>query len=366
MNVLIMSIVPSPYQRDLFKALSVRPEVSIRVRYAEAASPDSPWPKAELAPYEAVYRSFFISWGGKRFIINPQIPDLNWADVVVINGYVTIPAQIILRFHHKRRPVIFWAEQMVGSQGGIRGKVHRFLTEPLKKVDAVMAIGRKAYEDYLVRWPGKPVYELPYFCDLTAFGQSVPKRPRHPPTILFCGQMIERKGVDLLLAAAEYLVEEGYDFKLVLVGREAELPAMMASVSVKTRAVIEYAGFQAPDALPGFFRRSDIFVLPSRYDGWGVVVNQALGAGLPVVCSDAVGSAETLVSEGVNGTIFPSGDVAGLTAALRSFLDEPEAIRRFGEQSLKRAAEISPESGAAEWVRILEETRKEHNAHFAD
>ena len=66
-----------------------------------------------------------------------------------------------------------------------------------------------------------------------------------------------------------------------------------------------------------------MFVLPSRHDGWGVVVNQAIAAGLPVICSDAVGAAADLVSNGVNGYVFPSGNVEQLAEAMASFARIP-------------------------------------------
>ena len=124
---------------------------------------------------------------------------------------------------------------------------------------------------------------------------KAPRKPRTPEriTFLFCGQMIARKGVDVLLAAFRQLDSRA---ELLLVGREAELPEMLASLPAEVSRRIRYAGFQAPEALPDYFSQADAFVLPSRYDGWGVVVNQALGAGLPILCSDTVGAGFDLVN----------------------------------------------------------------------
>jgi glycosyltransferase involved in cell wall biosynthesis len=99
----------------------------------------------------------------------------------------------------------------------------------------------------------------------------------------------------LLLQAFDRLIQAGINARLLLVGREAELPEMMRSTSPQTQQKIEYADFTTRIST-SIFQSSDIFVLPSRYDGWGVVVNQALGAGLPIICSDAVGAAPDLVS----------------------------------------------------------------------
>lgn len=352
-KVLILSIVPAPYQRDLFAAMNDRDDLDIQVRYAEGGSPDSPWPKRQLNDYESIYRSFYLSWGGKRFIVNWQLPSTKGFDAVVVNGYVTIPAQVVLRTAFKRMPVIFWAEKLEHAQGGIREFVQRILTRPMMNLSAIVAIGKSAARDYRAVFPEIPVFELPYYCSLESFKEDVADSPGRPVTILFCGQMIERKGVDLLLEAFSNIIDEKLEARLLLVGREAELTKMMENISPAVAEFIEYAGFQSPEDLPEFFRRSDVFVLPSRYDGWGVVVNQALGAGLPIVCSDAVGSAEDLVSNNENGFVFENGNVAELTNILIRLISSSSMIRRLAEDSLKRSKEITPEKGAEAWASII-------------
>lgn len=359
MKVLFLSIVPSPYQRDLFACLHSLEEISLQVRYAEAGSPDSPWPEASLASYEKVYRSFYLSWRGKRFIVNRQLPTLEGYDAVVLNGYVTVPSQWVLRFAARKVPLIFWGEKLERAQGGLREKMQKVLTGPMRNLAAIVAIGKKARRDYEERFPGIPVYEVPYYCRIDAFRREPPARPRKPVRILFCGQMIRRKGVDLLLAAFAGLVEDGLDVHLRLVGREADLPEMMRGVDTEVRKRIEFAGFQPPEALPRFFAEADIFVLPSRYDGWGVVVNQALGAGLPVVCSDAVGAAEDLVEAEKNGYIFPSEDVAALRDCLSRLAGSAERVRAFGARSLAKSEAITPSQGARDWLAILKKVTEE-------
>lgn len=356
MKVLILTIVPSPYQRDLFRAMANRPELErFEVWYAEAASPDSPWPEVELEDYETVGRSFWISLGGKRFIVNREFPDTSWADLIVLNGYITLPAQWLLR-RKKWQKFLFWAERMEPPKGGLKGVLQKFLTKPLNKVDAVVAIGEGAERDYENRFRDKPVYQLPYYCDIDNFRVDVPERPRNPVRLFFCGQMIHRKGVDVLLQAFEGLVLKDLPVELILVGREGELPEMLEKVGDAAKSKIDYKGFQAPEALPMFYREADVFVLPSRYDGWGVVVNQALGAGLPAVCSDAVGSAETLVKPGSNGAIFPAGDAAALEQVLEKLVRNPDFLRKYAADSLERGVELRPQAGAARWVEIFRKT----------
>ena len=107
--------------------------------------------------------------------------------------------------------------------------------------------------------------------------------------------------------------------------------------------------------MPRFFAQADVFVLPSRYDGWGVVVNQAIGAGLPVICSDMVGAGHDLVDEDVNGLKFRAGDAASLAGKMKRFLAEPALIERWGAASREKAQAFTPACGAAKWVEAFRE-----------
>jgi glycosyltransferase involved in cell wall biosynthesis len=130
---------------------------------------------------------------------------------------------------------------------------------------------------------------------------------------------------------------------------------MLESLNSEVRSRIEYLGFQPPDELPKFFGQADVFVLPSRYDGWGVVINQAVAAGLPVICSDQVGAGFDLVDEGVNGSKFSAGDEEGLFQAMRHFVDHPEILTPWGEASRLKARSWTPVIAAEKWANAMEE-----------
>lgn len=143
--------------------------------------------------------------------------------------------------------------------------------------------------------------------------------------------------------------------RLLLAGREAELPALLEALPEGVRRRVEYAGFKPPGELPGVFARADVFILPSRYDGWGVVVNQAIGAGLPVICSDAVGAGYDLVEEGVNGLRFPAGDAKALARCMERFAAAPGLAAEWGAASRARAEAWTPDRGAAKWAEVFRE-----------
>jgi glycosyltransferase involved in cell wall biosynthesis len=359
LRVAFVSILPSPYQRDLFEALARREDLDLRVFYLEKRTPDSPWPDVPLRDYETILPGLCVTLAGARIHFN-RPPALESFDVVVLNSLMAATAQWLMRAGLRGKRWVFWGEMLRGGRGGWKARLHHGLSAALARASAIVAIGSRAAADYTERFPGKPVRNIPYHCDLAAFADAARRECRAPTsarttTFLFCGQMIRRKGVDVLLDAFVRLAGTAADVRLLLVGREADLPQLLERVPPPIRPLIEYAGFQAPDALPPFFARADAFVLPSRYDGWGVVVNQALGAALPILCSSEVGAAYDLVEEGVNGFRFPPDDAAALSVAMGKLATDSGLRQAFASASAAKAADWSPERGAQRWAEVLRE-----------
>ena len=346
-EVAFFSVVPSPYQRDLFRALSRRGDVRARIYYLEASRPDSPWPEKPLETYETVLPGGYLPLRNDRCQWNWPLPKIDECDFVVMNSLMSFTAQWLMRAGLRRKPWIFWGERL--RRGGA---IHTRIAAPLHRAAAIASIGAFAEVDYRERFPEPRHFRIPYYCDLEAF-LAAPRRPREDGNIvfLFCGQMIARKGVDILLEAFQRLPDHA---RLLLVGREAELPGMLGGVRPEVRARIRYEGFQAPDALPRYFAQADVFVLPSRYDGWGVVVNQALGAGLPVICSDRVGAGFDLVEEETNGLKFPAEDAEALAQCMERFVKRPEIIDAWGSASREKAGDCLPEVGARKWLEAFQ------------
>ncbi len=348
MKVAFVTVVPSPYQRDILRALAQRPEIELSVFYLEASVPESPWPQQPLAPYEHILPGFWFHLGSGRCHLNFPLPNLKPFDVVVMNTLMSITAQVLIRTALRRKPWIFWGERL----GPPRGGLHQACAEMLHRAAGIAAIGSFAEADYRARFPEPRYFRIPYYCDLAPF-MAAPRRARTDGQVvfLFCGQMIARKGVDLLFTAFQRL---GGAARLLLVGPEAQLSEFLAPLPPSVRARVEYVGFQAPEDLPRFFAQADVFILPSRYDGWGVVVNQALGAGMPIICSDMVGAGRDLVEEEINGLRFPSGDAAALADRMQRFIHQPSLVDSWGKVSRRRAPQWTPEAGAAKWIEAFQ------------
>jgi glycosyltransferase involved in cell wall biosynthesis len=353
-KALFITIVPSPYQRDLFEALAAREDVDLSVYYMEGASPDSPWPKEPLRQFERIMPGFWLPFGGARVHVNWGLPDLFKADVVVLSTFTSLTGQWLMHNGLRGKRWLFWGERL-HCNSGMKNFIQRGLAAPISRASGIVGIGRSAEDDYRRRFPDIPHFCIPYYCELSAFF-SIPRctEARAPITFFFCGQMIRRKGVDLLLLAFNRLVAAGLNVQLLLVGREADLPKFLEMVSPAARSRIRYEGFQPPERLPEYFGRSDVFVLPSRHDGWGVVINQALAAGLPIITSDAVGAGLDLVANGINGMHVNAEDVDALHRAMEALSLNPDLARQWGQRSREKARELTPATGAEKWVRVFD------------
>ena len=166
--------------------------------------------------------------------------------------------------------------------------------------------------------------------------------------------MIERKGLDLLLRAFSKAVEEdGVNARLTLAGRSESEGPWLSALSERVRTLIDYRGFVQPPDLPKLFAEADVFVLPSRHDGWGVVVNQAIGSGLPVIATNAVGAAVELVENGKNGFVVPSHEVDALHQSIVALASSATLRQQFSSRSLEIAQAYSPSQGAQKMYRFL-------------
>lgn len=351
----VLSVVPSPYQRDLFEALSQRAEVDLSVFYQERQPHDSPWPEAPLAAYEKILPGFYLRIGTMRSHFNWSLPTVDHFDLWIINASLTsATAQGLMRGALAGKKWLFWGERLTPSGSAWKAWAQDYLATALEGATGILSIGSLARRDYERRFPALQHATIPYCTRLEAFSRAAEKRTEtRDLTFLFCGQMIPRKGVDLLLSAFARLVAEGLPVKLRLVGREAGLAEWLKPLARAVQERVIYAGFCAPEALPLEFAQADVFVIPSRHDGWGVVVNQALASGLPVLASDQVGAAYDSVISGENGCLFPAGDEEALYRAMKQMATHREWIRPWGENSLRQAKELTPEAGAEKLVHAI-------------
>jgi glycosyltransferase involved in cell wall biosynthesis len=153
------------------------------------------------------------------------------------------------------------------------------------------------------------------------------------PAIVTASKLVAQKRVFDLLDAACALRKEGLDFDVLLIV-EGDQRASLERISASAAGPpFVFAGFRNQSEMPVLFAASDIFALPAANENFGLVINEAMCAGLPVVVSSEVGAARDLVHDGENGRIFKAGDITGLSDALRDLLSDADLRQRMGTKS---------------------------------
>ena len=147
----------------------------------------------------------------------------------------------------------------------------------------------------------------------TAFGLGQARR-----RLVVCARLVRAKRVDLAVDAFAAVADERPEWDLVIIGDGVLSNELKARVPAALQWRVIWTGFIGDQArISAIYRASDVLICPSDYEPWAVVINEAAAAGLAIVASSVVGAAAELVKDGVNGRLFPAGDLRALTECLR-------------------------------------------------
>jgi glycosyltransferase involved in cell wall biosynthesis len=278
-------------------------------------------------------------------------------DVLWVHGYSTLNSlQGILAAKRLRVPVLLRAESRLSAadRGGLKPWSKNSFFSLLKRlVDGVLPIGalntiywRHYLGDDFPQFPMPYAVDNSYFqsrCLEAAAGRAELLQELNleasRPVILFASKLQNRKRcADLLEAFLQLVAWKGTDAApyLVIVGDGEERAALEDRAAQSGCEDIRFCGFRNQSELPRFFDIATVFVLPSRDEQWGLVVNEVMNAGRAVIVSDDVGCQPDLIEDGVEGCVFPAGDVAALAKALRRVLATPETAKAMGQRGLAK------------------------------
>jgi glycosyltransferase involved in cell wall biosynthesis len=182
--------------------------------------------------------------------------------------------------------------------------------------------------------PNEPAYELFNNASSEAV-EAMALRLRLPPgrrRLLYVGRFAAEKRVDLLLRAFAAVAPVRPEWDLVLIGDGPLRDRLQATATASADRVFWTGAVTEPEKLAATYRLGDVLVLPSDYEPWAVVVNEATASGLALVCSDVVGAARELLVNGENGYFFRAGDQESLESALLQ-VTEPGTLSQFKARS---------------------------------
>jgi glycosyltransferase involved in cell wall biosynthesis len=289
---------------------------------------------------DLIFSNSFGMWTLLALLLKPVG---KWKVVIAYEG--SSPS---VDFHHSplrlmlRRTMVSWADALISNSQAGKDYLIRTLNAP---------------EDHVFAHP----YEVPSptALSLTSLGDSSLKAFGSKPTtaellmnvprpiFLFVGQLIPRKGVQSLLQSCQLLKHGGHDhFTLLVIGSGNQNPELQAlSQSYGLADNVHWLGRVEYQQLGTYFHESDVFILPTLEDTWGVVVLEAMSLQKPILCSTKAGAAE-LVQDGTNGYRFDPQNPSELATLMAKLIDQPELIPPMGRQSLAMMQTYNPAAAA--------------------
>lgn len=351
MKVFVLTDCPSPYQVELFNEIQALGECDLEVAYLRSHDPNRRWKSVDI-------RHAALELNGSGAGMSRARESARAVDLAVFNYYRHANAE---RLIDERAavggPWCFWGERPGFHQPAWAGRLLRRwkLARLHASAAPIWGIGRFAIDGYRKEFGARRAYfNMPYFSDLDRFDVSSREEKRER-TFLFSGSLIGRKGVDLLAAAFVQLAQDFPNLKLRIIG-EGEMRGTLEQTLRPVSERVEFVGFTDWERLPEEYACADVLCVPSRYDGWGLVVLEGLAAGLPVIATDRMGAALEFVESGRNGWLVRAGDEKALLEAMREAASLPaRELGQLGERARESVSEHTLRNGAARFAHYARE-----------
>ncbi len=318
------------------------------------------WPINKEAPFNFNFskdliihdREQYSEYNKLQELINGINPSLIFCSGWVDKGYLKI-----CRKFKKQIPVI------VGIDNQWEASVRQFiatLISPFRILNHFTHCwvpGQLQY-DYAKRLGFKTQNILTgfYSCDYDFFNQEYnlnkkQKADSFPHRFIFVGRYAESKGIqDLWSAFIEVQEEKETNWELWCLGT-GDIPPI-------EHPKVRHFGFIQPNQLNEYLKLAGVFVLPSHFEPWGVVVHEFASAGFPIICSDKVGAKVDFVQDNYNGYVYPSGNISELKNTLRNVMNKSnDELNLMGERSTVLAKKITPIVWSKKLLEVLNKSK---------
>ena len=364
-KVLFLTNFASPYRVHFFDELSKFMDVTVLYsdRVEDIKHRHADWFEKGEGHFHPVQLTAVASMGEENLCLD-VIPWLNKSfDHIIIGGYSS-PTAILAMLYLRLRRIPFYMEVdggLIRQERKIKYLVKKML---VRLANQHLSTGRwttkylvhyGAREEKTFQYPFSSLYEGDILPDVISREEKdTLRRELNIPEekmVLAIGQFIHRKGFDVLLKAAQKLEP---DTGVYIVGGEAteEYNRLRQELGVEN---VHFLGFQKKDRLAQFYKAADLFVLPTREDIWGLVINEALAYGLPTITTDRCVAGLELIEDGINGYIVPVEDEMALAEKITAVLNAD--MEKMGRAALEAIRPYTLENMAKTHVEILEGRR---------
>jgi len=370
-KLLFLSNIPTPYNFDFIESLEKEFELSV-VFFAKAETVNGKLydytrfmskqnsnylilsDSILVRPILRKYPSFHFSWSIFRVLFKHR------GSNILLGGFYLAPNAIAALMLGKifGSRIAYFTESLFETRAFFKRLLKHLSLIPLKLFcDDLLVTGDDAAESFRSFGFKKSIHHLPYNIDSSKYLEENLNKERIKGyssildiedkfVFLSSGALIQRKGFDILIEAFLNLpYENRLRSKLLILGSGEELRSLEILVQDGDDDIV-FAGMRPKEELPYYYNVADAFIFPTRYDGWGVVINEAIAANIPIVSSYYCGAARTLINSGVNGIVLKSLDSIDYTNAMLDLMNDLELYNKLKKNSLDLISSIDSTQSA--------------------
>lgn len=362
MKVLFVTNLPSPYRVDFFNQLSDFCELTVVYERHSAADRDKKWVKDANGQYKVEYLKN-LKIGADKSIGFELIKFLkkHQFNRIVFCGYSspTIMIGIIYcRLHHIKYFIESDGEfELKNKDFFLKRQIKRFLISRCDGILTTCETDKKSFislgadESKITKYPFSSVMNAEILDRCIIDDEKASLRNeldlQGEKIVLSVGRFIPVKGFDVLIQAAQLTKP---NIKIYIVGGT---PSEEYLQLCKDNQRVSFLNFMNKAELRRVYCAADLFVLPTRGDVWGLVINEAMACGLPVVTTDKCGAGEEMIINGTNGYIIPTDNSKALADAINYCLGDSNRLRLLSENALLTARKYSIETMVNRHVDVL-------------
>jgi len=372
-------LIPHPvgYRLAFFERVGQDPNIDLTVMFCGMDRGDrSPVP---FSSHAQSFRSVSLAGGiltksgssGTPAYFNPSVLPLispKRLDVLAIFGY-SYPTALIATLAATARhiPWILVSTSHWGSarwSSGIRQRAKSIFIRRIVNSASALVVPGTPQEEFLLDHgaPRYALFQVRQSCDIASWREAVAGFRREAPSIRAslrvtapmvvssAGRLVPEKGLDALLLGFNKLRSQRDDWHLVIVGDGPQRPALQRLVEIHRIPNVTFTGALPPQGFQRVLTISDVFCLPSRRETWGIVVNEALASGVPVIVSERVGAAPDLVAGTGAGLVVPAGDPNAISTALRTLSENGDDLKRMKMATQQAIAPFTLEKSASDFA----------------
>lgn len=370
LRVLVLHNTLSPYRIPLFQALSKSSGYHFDFFFSSRNIDVHRWEfEEDLGFHYGILpvKTIRTKYGTLYFLTDIRMITCQ-CDLIVLSDHLNIPEltlQIYAKF--KKIPVLRWLAMTKNSLEGM-SMIKIKLKAWLNQISEGILVPGNEGREYVFETTKRE--DNIYICNNSVHNELFSKARAIPhETVLglkqkfglkgfvisFFGQFVERKGIDVLLKAIN-LVNPQYEFSLLFVGDGPLKAELLRKKDENGKYPIAFAGYINPSELPVYYALSDITVLPSYVDTWGMVVNESMAAGVPVICSTGAGAARDLIRPGKSGLLFEKGDAQGLASAIEAMLSSDQLRQNMVKEADKILENYTVEKARDQFLDAIDKT----------